>query len=255
MADISPAYILARVHFSQIMRHSLITLLFVLFFSCRSMFSWLPPVFIFMTGCATGMRPLTELRCVCLTMTGRESQAACGWALTPGGEERLCIATQLAFQLFGGLIRGLEERALWVSGLIKFISDELEWLTGGRSGRKFLFRKIFLDVLLIYSSLLFTSQFAASLCNYSLGILSFSCVKTPTLGGSLEKASINLYFSYTSSLFRRILPNWPHSIFSLFFFLTQAFNNSCAPYSVYKKCFISVHFINWCTPVINISVL
>lgn len=138
------------VHFSQIMRHSLITLLFVLFFSCRSMFSWLPPVFIFMTGCATGMRPLTELRCVCPTMTGRESQAACGWALTPGGEERLCIATQLAFQLFGGLIRGLEERALWVSGLIKFINDELEWLTGGRSGRKFLFRKIFLDVLLIY---------------------------------------------------------------------------------------------------------
>lgn len=102
-------------------------------------------------------------RCVCRTMTGWQSQAVCGRTLTPGGEERLLIATHLAFRWFEVLIRGWEERALQVRGPIKFIIDELEWLTGGRSGRKFLFGGTLVGVLLIYSSLLYTkSHFTSS---------------------------------------------------------------------------------------------
>lgn len=149
------------------------------------------------------MRPQTEPQCVCLTTTAWQSQAVCGRALTPGGEERLLIATHLAFRWFRVLIRALEERALRVTGPIKFIIDELEWLTGGRSGRKLLFGKIFVVVLLIYMSLLFTkSHFTSSLVSVNVLIHTvFWSFKTAALGGML--ASLN---------YLRILATQPASL-------------------------------------------
>lgn len=137
------------------------------------------------------MRPLTELRCACPTMTGWQSQGVCGRALTPWGEERLLIATHLAFRWFGVLIRGLEERALRVRGPIKFIIDEIEWLTGGRSGRKFLFGKIFVGVPLLYGSLLYSkSHFTSSSLSVKVLVHWIRwALKTATLRGT--QASIN----------------------------------------------------------------
>lgn len=141
-----------------------------------------------MTGCAAGMRPLTELWCVCRTMTEWQRQSVCGWALTPWGEERLLISTHLAFRWFGVLIRGLEERALRVRGPIKFIIDETGWLTGRRSGRKFLFGK---TVLFLYRAQLYTkSSFTSSLLSVKVLIhWILWALKTETLGGT--QASIN----------------------------------------------------------------